>query len=247
SEKLSFINPRNWGSSRYLFDYLGRVTGRPLLERKDFLEQSFKQGHMKWHDFGNNFLKASGLSDSQAVKVGDAEKVPLANYLFYGKAIDFNKLSTNGKKLAGAIQGSLNEGGPVANQMRSLIWKKLNTAYSRVEDKISREALKKKPNKQRIGGWKKQYGRMKPSDVKMEDIPTIINEGRAAKETGNFDKYIASQTWGTRHRYYQGEHGWSTFDTDTLELLKTPNLDIYEKNLKQAHVDYGRTKARKSG
>jgi hypothetical protein len=246
-EKLSFLNPRNWASSRYFFDYLSRVTGRPLLERKDYLEQSSKEGNMMWSDLGESLRKATKLSENQILKIPDTEKANLANYLFYGKAIQFNNLSANGKKIAGAIQGALNEGGPVANQIRELMWKKLNSASARVEDKISRESLKKKPNKQKIGGWKKQRNRHKPSDVKDEDVNRIIAEGREAKANGKFSDWIATQKWGTREYYYMGEHEWNDFKTDTLEMLKAPSLDIYEKNLKKANIEFGALKARKEG
>jgi hypothetical protein len=245
SEKLHFLNPRNWASSRYFFDYLSRVTGRPLLERKDYLEQSFKEGHMKWNDFGQNFIKSIGLSENQVLKMNDVEKANLANYLFYGRAVDFNQLSANGRRIAGSIQGALNEGGPVANQIRSLMWKKMNTMYSRQE--VKRLKALARGDKKTIGGLNRQLMRVKPSDVKIEDIPRLIAEGRAAKSSGKFDDYIASQKWGTREYYYMGEHEWDDFKTDTLELLKTPSLDVYEKNLRQAKIDYGALKARKEG
>jgi len=83
--------------------------------------------------------------------------------------------------------------GPAANAVRELRWWKWNRAVWNSENH---------PNAGMRGIWKKEADRLRPPDIKDEDVERIINEGRDAYAQGKLSEWIATQTFGTRQHYF---------------------------------------------
>lgn len=248
--KLAFFNPSNWMSTRYFLDYISRITGKPIADYAKKAEEAFNLGRHEWSMYGNALLKDLG-HEMPLLNMSRDSKRRVNRYLFYRTATDREALSAKELKLADRIAQDLDTGGQIATWMRGTRWYRWNSALSKVEGKITNELAKTKPNKAKIKGWQNYVKKFMPPDVTKKgseyDAAKIITEGRNALKDGTFDKWIASQKWGTVQQYFMSGDAWDALATDTVELLKAPSMEIYEEVIKKKGIDYTALYPRKSG